>query len=66
MSANVTGGPTHWRANLDELGLGAARLREATEQTMRLAGDAAAAGGMAAQPPCRRASHGADPGGSDN
>ncbi|GAA4476833.1 hypothetical protein GCM10023190_15180 [Enteractinococcus fodinae] len=48
MSANVTGGPTHWRANLDELGLGAARLQEATEQTMRLAGDAAAAGGLLA------------------
>lgn len=48
MSATVTGGPTHWRANLDELSLGAARLREATEHTMRLAGDAAAAGGLLA------------------
>jgi hypothetical protein len=48
MSARVTGGPTHWRANLDELALGAAKLREATDQTMRLAGDAAAAGGLLA------------------
>lgn len=48
MSARVTGGPTHWRANLDELSLGSARLREATDQTMRLAGDAAAAGGLLA------------------
>ena len=46
MSANVTGGPTHWRANLDELTLGAARLRNATEQTMQLAGDAMMAGGI--------------------
>src|SRR5690625_6220315 len=48
MSARVTGGPTHWRANLDELALGVAQLREATDQTMRLAGDAAVAGGLLA------------------
>lgn len=48
MSARVTGGPTHWRANLDELTLGAAKLRDATDQTMRLAGDALAAGGLLA------------------
>src|SRR5699024_3735360 len=46
MSARVTGGPTHWRANLDELALGAAKLRDATDQTMRLAGEAMAAGGL--------------------
>lgn len=46
MSANVTGGPTHWRANLDELTLGAAQLRKATEQTMQLAGEAMMAGGV--------------------
>ena len=46
MSANVIGGPTHWRANLDELTLGAAHLRQATEQTMQLAGDAMLAGGI--------------------
>ncbi len=46
MSANVRGGPTHWRANLDELTLGASHLREATDQTMRLAGDALMAGGL--------------------
>lgn len=48
MSARVTGGPTHWRANLDELTLGAAKLRDATDQTMRLAGEAIAAGGLLA------------------
>ncbi|GAA4118823.1 hypothetical protein [Enteractinococcus coprophilus] len=46
MSGKVTGGPSHWRANLDELTLGATQLREATEQTMRLAGDAMVAGGL--------------------
>lgn len=46
MSANVTGGPSDWRANLDELALGAGHLREATEHTMRLAGDAMLAGGL--------------------
>lgn len=48
MSARVTGGPTHWRANLDELTVGAAQLRHATDQTMRLAGEAAVAGGLLA------------------
>jgi|GEM_PF-1860757 len=48
MSARVTGGPTHWRANLDELQLGAAQLRQATDQTMRLAGEASVAGGLLA------------------
>src|SRR5690625_1406487 len=46
MSARVTGGPTHWRANLDELARGAEKLRYATDQTMRLAGEAMAAGGL--------------------
>ncbi|NWN88669.1 MAG: hypothetical protein HLX51_09050 [Micrococcaceae bacterium] len=46
MSANVTGGPTHWRANLDELKLGVGHLQEATEQTMNLAGKAVVAGGL--------------------
>ncbi|HEY4535208.1 MAG TPA: hypothetical protein VIG71_04460 [Enteractinococcus sp.] len=46
MSANVTGGPSHWRANLDELTLGAGHLQEATQQTMRLAGDTVMAGGL--------------------
>lgn len=48
MSAKVTGGPTHWRANLDELALGVGQLQEATDQTMRLAGDATVAGGLLA------------------
>lgn len=48
MSGKVTGGPTHWRANLDELALGVGYLQEATDQTMRLAGDATVAGGLLA------------------
>lgn len=48
MSANVTGGPTHWRANLDELTVGVGQLQEATEHTMRLAGKATVAGGLLA------------------
>ncbi|MDN6411372.1 MAG: hypothetical protein L0K07_08350, partial [Yaniella sp.] len=48
MSAKVTGGPTHWRANLDELALGVGHLQEATDQSMRLAGEATVAGGLLA------------------
>lgn len=48
MSATVTGGPTHWRANLDELVLGVGQLQDATDQTMRLAGEATVAGGLLA------------------
>ena len=48
MSAKVTGGPTHWRANLDELALGVGRLQDATEHSMRLAGEATVAGGLLA------------------
>lgn len=48
MSAKVTGGPTHWRANLDELMLGAGILREATQDTVRLATDSFVAGGVLA------------------
>lgn len=46
MSARVIGGPSHWRANLDELTIGTAQLRRATNDTMRLAGEATVAGGM--------------------
>src|SRR5699024_4617577 len=48
MSASVIGGPSHWRANLDELGLGLGHLQDATDQTMRLAGEATVAGGQLA------------------
>jgi len=48
MSGKVTGGPTHWRANLDELTLGAGHLRQATADTLRLAGEATVAGGLLA------------------
>lgn len=48
MSAKVTGGPTHWRANLDELALGVGQLQDATEHSMRLAGEATVAGGLLA------------------
>src|SRR5690625_7525611 len=48
MSGKVTGGPTHWRANLDELTLGAGHLRQATADTLRLAGEATVAGGLVA------------------
>src|SRR5699024_2187554 len=48
MSASVIGGPSHWRANLDELVLGLGHLQDATDQTMRLAGEATVAGGLLA------------------
>ena len=48
MSAKVTGGPTHWRANLDELALGVGHLQDATQHSMRLAGEATVAGGLLA------------------
>lgn len=46
MSANVYGGPSSWRANLDDLTRGTAELQAATQETMRLAGDALLAGGL--------------------
>src|SRR5690625_5706026 len=48
MSGRVTGGPSHWRANLDVLTLGAGHHRQATVDTLRLAGEATVAGGLLA------------------